>query len=61
MLSLSVNDDGARLTGGSLKKDSMPLIVASSSAFLLAGRDNRNSVTGPRRLTLRLSGKTGLP
>jgi hypothetical protein len=29
-------------SGGSLKKDSMPAIVASSRAFLLAGRDRRN-------------------
>jgi hypothetical protein len=48
-------------SGGSVKKDSMPAIVASSRALLLAGRDRRNSVTGPRWLAVRLFGDPVLP
>jgi hypothetical protein len=48
------------LAGGSLKKDSVPAIVASSRASLLGGRDRRSSISGPRWLPIGLFGKTRL-
>src|SRR4051812_46709502 len=47
-------------SGRFAKKVSMPAIVGPSKAFLLAGRDKRSRVTGPRWVTVRLSGKTSV-
>jgi len=62
MVSLAVQDNGARFcSGGSLKKELDAGDRRISRAFLLAGADRRNSVTDHAGVRVRLFGRPALP